>query len=203
MTGRTGPQQHLRAGPPPTRPDGTRHRPGPLRRRSRPATSSTAPPRHLMTVQGWGRFPITHALQMLMQGSTGKYHFSLAATTAAHRLRPELREQDQRAHEHRVGQATPNVKEVSDVEAGQAQRHTTSSPQGRHGVQRCTRTRQVARHQGIYPRLRGLLTGKEGYHSSQASALIAATTATSSSNKVPFQAPPRRTLRRDRGGRHL
>lgn len=56
MTGRTGPQQHLRVGPPPTRPDGTRHRPGPLRRRSRPATSSTAPPRHLMTVQGWGRY---------------------------------------------------------------------------------------------------------------------------------------------------
>jgi folate-dependent tRNA-U54 methylase TrmFO/GidA len=38
------------------------------------------------------------------------------------------------------------------------------------------------------------IDGKEGYHSSQASALIAATTATSSSNKVPFQAPPRRTL---------
>jgi hypothetical protein len=32
------------------------------------------------------------------------------------------------------------------------------------------------------------IDGKEGYHSSQASALIAATTATSSSNKVP---PPR------------
>jgi hypothetical protein len=151
MTGRTGPQQHLRAGPPPTRPDGTRHRPGPLRRRSRPATSSIAPPRHLMTVQGWGRFPITHTLQMLMRARPA------STTSASPPQRPRIA--SGQSYESKISaltsielvkQATPNVKEVSDVEAGQAQRHTTFSPQGRHGVQRCTRTRQVARHQGIY-----------------------------------------------------